>query len=42
MPAGTLKLLKITKKVSDLLVITKLVTVFDTYEDEAAAVASFQ
>ena len=38
---GTLKLLKITKKVSDLLVITKLVTVFETFDDEGAAVASF-
>jgi len=39
---GTLKLLHVTKKVSDLLVITKLVTVFETFEDEAAAVASFK
>ena len=39
---GTLKLLHATKKVSDLLVITKLVTVFDTFEDESAAVASFK
>jgi serine/threonine-protein kinase RsbW len=39
---GTLKLLKLTKKVSDLMVITKLVTVFETFDDEAAAVASFK
>lgn len=39
---GTLKLLKLTKKVSDLLVITKLVTVFETFDDESAAVASFK
>jgi anti-sigma B factor antagonist len=39
---GTLKLLNVTKKVSDLLVITKLVTVFETSENEADAVASFK
>jgi anti-sigma B factor antagonist len=39
---GTLKLLNVTKKVSDLLVITKLVTVFETSENEAEAVASFK
>jgi anti-sigma B factor antagonist len=38
---GSLKLLNLTKKVSDLLVITKLVTVFDTSDNEAAAIASF-
>jgi anti-sigma B factor antagonist len=38
---GTLKLLNITKKVSDLLVITKLVTVFDTFDSETAAIGSF-
>lgn len=38
---GQLKLLHLTKKVRDLLQITKLLTVFDTYEDEAEAVASF-
>jgi anti-sigma B factor antagonist len=36
-----LKLLKLTKKTMDLLVITKLLTVFQVYEDEQAAVASF-
>ncbi|HET7873777.1 MAG TPA: STAS domain-containing protein [Terriglobales bacterium] len=39
---GELKLLKLTKKVHDLLQITKLYTVFDIKDDEAAAVASFK
>ena len=38
---GELKLLNLTKKVHDLLQITKLYTVFDIYEDEGHAVASF-
>ena len=38
---GDLKLLNLTKKVHDLLQITKLYTVFDVKEDEAAAVKSF-
>lgn len=38
---GELKLLNLTKKVEDLLQITKLYTVFDIKDDEAAAVASF-
>jgi anti-sigma B factor antagonist len=38
---GELKLLSLTSKVRDLLVITKLVTVFDVKDDEAAAVGSF-
>ena len=38
---GQLKLLNLTKKVHDLLQITKLVTVFDIFEDEAKAVKSF-
>jgi anti-sigma B factor antagonist len=38
---GELKLLNLTSKVRDLLVITKLVTVFDVKDSEAAAVASF-
>ena len=37
-----LKLLKLTKKIKDLLMITKLLTVFEIYEDEEAAVASFK
>jgi len=38
---GELKLLNLTKKVHDLLQITKLYTVFDIKDDEAAAVAGF-
>ena len=38
---GDLKLLNLTKKVHDLLQITKLYTVFDVADDEAAAVRSF-
>jgi len=38
---GQLKLLNLTKKLKELLAITKLLTVFDTYEDEAKALASF-
>ena len=36
-----LKLLNLTKKIRELLVITKLLTVFQVYEDEQVAVASF-
>ncbi len=39
---GQLKLLNLTKKVHDLLQITKLYTVFDVHDDEAKAVSSFQ
>ena len=38
---GELKLLNLTKRIQDLLSITKLLTVFDTYEDEAEVVKSF-
>jgi anti-sigma B factor antagonist len=38
---GDLKLLNLTKKVHDLLQITKLYTVFDVKDDETAAVKSF-
>ena len=38
---GELKLLHLTKKVHDLLQITKLYTVFDVKDDEAGAIASF-
>ena len=38
---GELKLLHLTKKVRDLLQITKLYTVFDVHSDEASAVRSF-
>ncbi len=39
---GQLKLLNLTKKVHDLLQITKLYTVFDVHNDEAGAISSFR
>ena len=39
---GHLKLLNLTDKVQDLLVITKLLTVFDVYESEAEGLSSFK
>ena len=39
---GTLKLLNLTQKIQDLLAITKLLTVFDVYDSEAEALASFE
>jgi anti-sigma B factor antagonist len=39
---GELKLLNLTKKVHDLLQITKLYTVFDIREDEATAIQAFR
>jgi anti-sigma B factor antagonist len=39
---GTIKLTSLTKRVSDLLQITKLLTVFDVYNSEAEAVESFR
>jgi anti-sigma B factor antagonist len=39
---GQLKLLNLTKKVHDLLQITKLYTVFDVHDDEAKAIGSFE
>jgi len=38
---GMLKLLNLNKRVKDLLQITKLYTVFEVHDDEAAAVRSF-
>src|SRR5436853_5984854 len=38
---GQLKLLNLTKRITDLLAITKLLTVFDTYDTEQDAVQSF-
>lgn len=38
---GVLKLLGLTKRVKDLLQITKLYTVFDVYDDETSAIRSF-
>src|SRR6266850_3130930 len=39
---GQLKLLNLTEKIRDLLVITKLLTVFDAYDNEAEALNSFK
>jgi anti-sigma B factor antagonist len=39
---GELKLLNLTRKVHDLLQITKLYTFFDVKDDEASAIASFK
>ena len=39
---GSLKLLNLTKRLRDLLVLTKLLTVFDSYDSESEAVASFK
>jgi anti-sigma B factor antagonist len=38
---GKLKLLNLTKRIQDLLAITKLLTVFECYDSEADAVRSF-
>ena len=38
---GSMKLLNLTKRITDLLSITKLLTVFETYDSEADAVRSF-
>jgi anti-sigma B factor antagonist len=38
---GKLKLINLTKKIQDLLSITKLLTVFETYDSEADGVKSF-
>ena len=38
---GQLKLLNLTKKIQELLQITKLLTVFQVYDSESAALASF-
>jgi len=38
---GSLKLLNLPPKVQDILQITQLVTVFDIYDDEDEAVASY-
>ena len=38
---GAMKLVNATKKLKDLLVVTKLVTVFDSYDSEKEALASF-
>lgn len=38
---GQLKLVNLTKRIKDLLAITKLITVFDTYENEKEATDSY-
>ena len=38
---GKLKLLNLPPKLEDILQVTQLITVFDVFEDEAAALASF-
>jgi anti-sigma B factor antagonist len=38
---GSLKMLNLTQKIQDLLAITKLLTVFDVYENEGDALAGF-
>ena len=39
---GTIKLTSLTKRVGDLLQVTKLLTVFDVYDSEAEAIESFR
>lgn len=39
---GQMKLINLTKRVKDLLQITKLYTVFEVFEDEASSIRSFQ
>jgi anti-sigma B factor antagonist len=38
---GSLRLMNLTKRIQDLLAITKLITVFDTYDTEAEALDAF-
>jgi anti-sigma B factor antagonist len=38
---GVVKIINLTTKVRDLLSVTKLITVFETFEDEEKAIASF-
>ncbi|MBE0664351.1 MAG: STAS domain-containing protein, partial [Candidatus Aminicenantes bacterium] len=39
---GTVKITNLTNKVKDLMMVTKLITVFETFEDENEAVKSFK
>ena len=39
---GSIKLLNLTKRVKDLLIITKLLTVFDSFDSEPDALRSFE
>jgi anti-sigma B factor antagonist len=38
---GTMKLVNLTKRITDLLAITKLLTVFETFDNEAEALKSY-
>ena len=38
---GAIKLLNLTKRLNDLLVLTRLLTIFDCFDHEADALASF-
>lgn len=40
--SGRMKILNATKKIHELFIITKLITVFDTYTDEEKALSSFE
>ena len=40
-PGGAIKLVNLTSKITDLLTITRLVTIFDTFDSEQAALGSF-
>ena len=40
--SGVLKLLNVTKRLHDLLVVTRLLVVFETYENEREALESFR
>ena len=39
---GKMKLLNLTQKITDILHVTQLITVFDVYDNEADALASFK
>ena len=39
---GAIKLLNVTKRLNDLLVMTRLLTIFDCFNNESEALASFQ
>lgn len=38
---GVIKMVNLSSKVQDLLMITKLITIFETFDDEGAALKSF-
>ncbi len=39
---GKMKLLNLTQKINDILQVTQLITVFDVYDNETEAIASFK